>query len=153
MLKSCKDVTPPPPIRRTPTLAPDQKHLIPILNHHIRRSQRHLDIFLIPRRNQFFLPDHFGVLKQFILEAVVDISLDDDELVVVLEMPVSMLLCLGFELAVMVRTLSHSHGSRKWSKVAGNRYFLFTLINVGRDRSIAHSRSDDPCSFLFRCST
>ena len=66
----------------TPTLTPHKIHLIRplIFDHLLRHSrlQRRCRLLDISTRDQLFLFQHFGMLKQFVLEVVVDVFLDYD---------------------------------------------------------------------------
>ncbi len=86
-LRSGKHPTAPSrPPTRTPALAPNEIHLVFLLDHSIRWPQCDRHILLIPARDQSLLLQHFRVREQFVLVLVVDVFLNDDVLVVVLRL-------------------------------------------------------------------
>ncbi len=102
-------------------------------------DQIHLILFLVIDLHNHFLLNHgfdelprldfLCVREKLILKVVIDIPLDQNVVTVFLQYRSVLQDDEVFEGQL---TESYDHGSPKISSVSGSRYFLWTLMNVGR---------------------
>lgn len=139
---SCKHPTRPP---SSGTLAPgltllaDDIHLVAFLDESVIRGECGdcFGFFDVGARDEFAFLEFPRVFEELVLEAMIDVFLDDDVLFVALwEGEIRLVQEVSFEdgmeREIKMRTPSHSHGSPYASKVSGWRYFRLTLMYVGR---------------------